>query len=627
MRSNGGNCCYQQRRQQFALKRSDVTTALVCVLAMLVVRGVSLGVNTYAGFNIAEDGIHYAVGNIHSQGSATNDWAGAWTATISGTDPTFAFDVAAGGSEGGTGDQCLAILDATSSSHKLQRLMDAWNGDFSFSFDVRLSGSPTGAPAQLQLEKTVGGARALHLKWEIGGTLTLNGISFTRSYVTSTDGFRSMTGGEWVSVKVVCDWGTGTFDLYCEKTDGSLGLWGSMTGFRDATFLGTDAVTNFRIDGVKGGSMWVDNMRFALPVFTNARNPSPANGTTIVTPATSLSWTAGQYALSHDVYFGTNQSEVMNAQRLLGDIKGDGPADILDLAVLGSQWMSNPGAVNPSADITFSGKVDFADFAALGADWHQTPNAAFKGNQSGTTYNPGTLANGITYYWRIDEVNSADPQSPYKGEVWHFSNNTNAPGTDAIMPLGDSITEGSYRYYLWSLLVNSGHNNVNFVGSLYKMYNNTTVDSRVYDQDHEGHFGWRDDQIAASVYGWLQQNPPDIILLHIGTNGLEESPAHVADILNEIDRYESNYSRHIKVILARIINRNPYSALTSTFNSNVAAMAQTRINSGDDIVIVDMENGAGINYSTDMYDDKHPNEYGYQKMANLWFSTLQTILP
>jgi lysophospholipase L1-like esterase len=97
--------------------------------------------------------------------------------------------------------------------------------------------------------------------------------------------------------------------------------------------------------------------------------------------------------------------------------------------------------------------------------------------------------------------------------------------------------------------------------------------------------------------------------------------------LNEIDRYETNYGRHITVILAKIINRNPYSALTTTFNNNVAAMAQARINNGDDIIIVDMENGAGINYSTDMYDTLHPNASGYQKMANLWFSTLQTILP
>ena len=57
-------------------------------------------------------------------------------------------------------------------------------------------------------------------------------------------------------------------------------------------------------------------------------------------------------------------------------------------------------------------------------------------------------------------------------------------------------------------------------------------------------------------------------------------------------------------------------------------MAQARIdNDGDDIVIVDMEDGAGFNYAVDMYDILHPNESGYEKMAILWFTTLQTILP
>ena len=45
-----------------------------------------------------------------------------------------------------------------------------------------------------------------------------------------------------------------------------------------------------------------------------------------------------------------------------------------------------------------------------------------------------------------------------------------------------------------------------------------------------------------------------------------------------------------------------------------------------------MQNGAGINYERwdiggDMWDDVHPFATGYTKMANLWFSGLQQILP
>ena len=54
---------------------------------------------------------------------------------------------------------------------------------------------------------------------------------------------------------------------------------------------------------------------------------------------------------------------------------------------------------------------------------------AFRGNQGGTYYvagfpgfaYPDGLVPGTTYYWRIDEVNEADPNSPWKGDVWSFS--------------------------------------------------------------------------------------------------------------------------------------------------------------------------------------------------------------
>ncbi|MHC4753137.1 MAG: LamG domain-containing protein [Planctomycetota bacterium] len=34
---------------------------------------------------------------------------------------------------------------------------------------------------------------------------------------------------------------------------------------------------------------------------------------------------------------------------------------------------------------------------------------------------PGGLVPGTTYYWRIDEVNDSEPNSPWKGNVWSFS--------------------------------------------------------------------------------------------------------------------------------------------------------------------------------------------------------------
>ncbi|MFO7497611.1 MAG: hypothetical protein R6X05_18470, partial [Desulfobacterales bacterium] len=211
-----------------------------------------------------------------------------------------------------------------------------------------------------------------------------------------------------------------------------------------------------------------------------------------------------------------------------------------------------------------------------------------------------------------------------------------------IMPLGDSITRGSasgvgdpsymvsYRKALWDLLAARSYE-VDFVGS-----QNDGWGIPGFDADHEGHGGWRDDQIVNGITGygkladWLAAEQPDIVLLHIGTNGLDPSPNDVRDILNVIDTYDPN----VWVILALIINRNSYSQTTTDFNNNVAEMANLRITNGDKIVIKDMEDGAGINYDLvndtppgDMWDDLHPVDTGYGKMAGVWLSGLQEILP
>ena len=79
-----------------------------------------------------------------------------------------------------------------------------------------------------------------------------------------------------------------------------------------------------------------------VPPPGQASNPTPADGVMKVSRNVVLSWTAGNGADSHDVYFGTNP---------------------------------NPG---PSE---------------------------FQGNQPGTTFDPGYPGKNTWYYWRIDEVN------------------------------------------------------------------------------------------------------------------------------------------------------------------------------------------------------------------------------
>ena len=109
------------------------------------------------------------------------------------------------------------------------------------------------------------------------------------------------------------------------------------------------------------------NQGGAMP---KAYGPVPVNGTLYADTWVSLSWRAGDFAASHDVYLGENFDDV-----------NDGTGD------------------------TFIGNQSMEYFVA---------------GFPGFPY-PDGLVPGTTYYWRIDEVNEAEPNSPWKGDIWSFS--------------------------------------------------------------------------------------------------------------------------------------------------------------------------------------------------------------
>jgi lysophospholipase L1-like esterase len=203
-------------------------------------------------------------------------------------------------------------------------------------------------------------------------------------------------------------------------------------------------------------------------------------------------------------------------------------------------------------------------------------------------------------------------------------------GPIRIMPLGDSITYGTnstgtvgYRRPLYQLLSGAGYS-VDFVGS---QTDGTPTD---FDQNHEGHRGWRADQIRDNIAGWLDSNPADVVLLHIGTNdisqgqGATSTAAEIGQILDRIDAWETAHNQ-VWVVLARIINRNDsWSGTTTQLNGLIQNLADTRIAQGDKIIVVNME--SALNYPGDLSDTVHPNDAGYGKMAAVWYAELETLL-
>jgi hypothetical protein len=111
-----------------------------------------------------------------------------------------------------------------------------------------------------------------------------------------------------------------------------------------------------------------------------ASKPAPADRAVYEDTWANLSWTGGAFAVSHDVYFSDSQNDVVTG----------------------------------------------AESASLGT--HTEPFVVI--GFPGFPY-PEGLVPGTTYYWRVDEVNDANPDSPWTGEVWRFT----VPSYEAWKPM------------------------------------------------------------------------------------------------------------------------------------------------------------------------------------------------
>jgi len=201
------------------------------------------------------------------------------------------------------------------------------------------------------------------------------------------------------------------------------------------------------------------------------------------------------------------------------------------------------------------------------------------------------------------------------------------------MPMGDSITYGAslsdiandlgkegqlggYRKHLWYLF-RDANISVDFVGTETAGY---TIEPPI-DPDHEGHPGWSSSDLAGWTYDILSTTPPDTILLHIGTNDNSDSINGVNAILDQIDRYENDSGKSIKVYVALIIDKKNHDPYHDKFNQNLMALVGQRIKYGDRLTLVDMDGRARLQPS-DYIDAIHPNDVGYYKMAVVWYNAL-----
>ena len=193
-----------------------------------------------------------------------------------------------------------------------------------------------------------------------------------------------------------------------------------------------------------------------------------------------------------------------------------------------------------------------------------------------------------------------------------------------LMPLGDSITWGTesttqngYRGPL-SIALSSQVASQDFVG--------TQINGTMTDPDNEGHPGYKISDIAALTNASLNTYKPNLVLLDAGINDLGQNyqissaPSRLASLIDQILAAEPDAT---VLVATLIINGDPtLESERETFNSQLPAIVQARANAGKHVALVDM----GALTLADLSGTLHPNDTGYQLMANAWDASIQQTI-
>jgi hypothetical protein len=201
------------------------------------------------------------------------------------------------------------------------------------------------------------------------------------SHTRQTD-MMVMQPGTWYHVALV--WNSGSYVVYVNGQEVGSGAYTGLTALFDIMDIGNDGNPTSGNEEAFAGLL--DEARIysralsageilsamAAAPFPYASGPTPEDGALYPDTWVTLTWRAGDLAVSHDIYLGDNLDDVNSAT---------------------------------------------------------SESVLYRGNQTDTFYiagfpgfaYPEGLVPGATYYWRIDEVNEADPNSPWKGPIWSFS--------------------------------------------------------------------------------------------------------------------------------------------------------------------------------------------------------------
>ena len=276
--------------------------------------------------------------------------------------------------------------------------------------------------------------------------------------------------------------GATSYDIYFGTDPSSLS--NSYVGSQNGNSWGPLGLPNsttfyWRIDAVNStgktiGDVWQFTTGSVSSLPSKPVNPSPVNGAQSVLTNPILSWSNGGGATSYNIYFGTDPSSLNLGY--VGSQNGNswGPLGLpngitfywrIDAVnstgtTIGDVWQfttesatslpSKPfkpdpanGAISVASNLTLSwsnggGATSYKIY--FGTD-SSSLNNSYVGSQNGNSWGPLGLPRGITFYWRIDAVNSAGTTS---GDIWHFTTASTPQTLESPSPIspsnGDTVT-------------------------------------------------------------------------------------------------------------------------------------------------------------------------------------------
>jgi Concanavalin A-like lectin/glucanases superfamily/F5/8 type C domain len=275
----------------------------------------------------------------------------------------------------------------------------AWANPYSFSrHDARI------------ISKSSTGATADGHWWMLG---TINGVNVrfrlktneSATTLTLIDTAGVLVTGEWQFI--TARWDGTTASTYVNTVEtGSAAKGGTAVALDPSVPAAIGNQPAVAEDGPRGWDGLIDDVRVYNRALTLeeldevmlgagpgaatelASAPVPGDAQTDVPRDTVLSWAAGLFAGTHDVYLGTSLDDVNVASR----------TDALDVLV--------------------------------------------SEGQTATMYeSPAVLEYGQTYYWRVDEVNTAPDNTIFKGDLWSFTVEPVAYPIEAIVATSNAVPQ------------------------------------------------------------------------------------------------------------------------------------------------------------------------------------------